>query len=199
MAIGTGSEGTPRRRIAWALLGLGALAVTIVVAILAWPRGETLPVVPASSVVPSTIVPTTVIAPTTTATIPEPSTVIAPATTALTPDPTVVADAQDDHHGHGHRPVRPAPAASTPTAATDPTPPAPPETSAPAPGHLVLDASPYAIVTLEGRRLGITPIEVDLPAGAHVLTLRNPEQGIETTYRVTIRSGETVRRTVALE
>ena len=72
-------------------------------------------------------------------------------------------------------------------------------TVAPATGRLTLDATPYAIVSLEGRRLGITPIEVDLPAGAHVLTLRNPEQGLETTYRVTIRAGESIRRTVALE
>jgi hypothetical protein len=75
----------------------------------------------------------------------------------------------------------------------------PPPASPVATGHLVLDAAPFAIVSLAGRRLGITPIEVDLPAGAHQLTLRNPEQGIEITYRVTVRAGETIRRTVALE
>ena len=63
----------------------------------------------------------------------------------------------------------------------------------------MLDAQPYAQVFLGSRRLGITPLEVELPAGSHTLTLRNREEGIETTYRVTVRAGETIRRTVALE
>jgi serine/threonine-protein kinase len=174
------------------LLGLGAIAIAIVTLIIAWP-GAT----------PATTVPSADRAATDHAiTAPEPTTAAgdvpasdvaatpAPPTTTdvAAPDPTTA----DEHHEHGRRP-------SSQAAATEPPPPAPPESVVAATGHLVLDASPYAIVTLEGRRLGITPIEVDLPAGAHVLTLRNPEQGLETTYRVTIRGGETVRRTVALE
>jgi len=80
-----------------------------------------------------------------------------------------------------------------------PTPPAVATTAPASTGHLTLDAAPYAIVSLAGRRLGITPIDVDLPAGTYTLSLRNPEYGIETSYRVVIRSGEIVRRTVALE
>jgi hypothetical protein len=66
-------------------------------------------------------------------------------------------------------------------------------------GRLQLDSTPYAVVFLGARRLGITPIDVELPAGPHTLTLRNPEQQIETTYRVTIAADEVVSRRVALE
>jgi hypothetical protein len=34
--------------------------------------------------------------------------------------------------------------------------------------------------------------------GTHTLQLSNPEQGIDETYRVTIRSGETVTRRLGL-
>jgi serine/threonine protein kinase len=95
-------------------------------------------------------------------------------------------------------PSEPAVVAPTP-AAEAPAPPPPVEGPAPAPGRLQLDCTPYAVVSIAGRRLGITPIDVELPAGAHTLTLRNPEAGIETTYRVTVRAGETTSRTVALE
>jgi serine/threonine-protein kinase len=66
-------------------------------------------------------------------------------------------------------------------------------------GRLRLDATPYALVSLEGKRLGITPIDVELPAAAHTLTLRNPERGIETTYRVEVIAGESLLRRVELE
>ena len=79
-----------------------------------------------------------------------------------------------------------------------PTPPPEPQPAA-ATGRLQLDAAPYAIVFLGSRRLGITPVDVELPAGPHTLTLRNPEQGIETTYRVTVAAGEVTSRRVSLE
>jgi eukaryotic-like serine/threonine-protein kinase len=66
-------------------------------------------------------------------------------------------------------------------------------------GHLQLEATPYAIISLGGQRLGVTPIDVDLPEGPHVLTLRNPERGIETTYRVRVVAGERTTRRVELE
>ena len=47
--------------------------------------------------------------------------------------------------------------------------------------------------------MGITPINIELPEGAQTLTLRNPEQQIETTYRVTIVADQVVSRRVALE
>jgi serine/threonine-protein kinase len=81
--------------------------------------------------------------------------------------------------------------------------PPPPTTPEPpvvqAVGRLQLDATPYAIVFLGSRRLGITPIDVELPAGPHTLTLRNPEQQIETTYRVTVAADQVVSRRVALD
>jgi len=66
-------------------------------------------------------------------------------------------------------------------------------------GHLSLDTVPYSVVFLNGQRLGITPLEVDLVAKTHTLVLRNPEQGTETSYQVTIRSGASLERRVALD
>ncbi|MFT3924053.1 MAG: protein kinase [Myxococcales bacterium] len=66
-------------------------------------------------------------------------------------------------------------------------------------GRLRLDSSPYAVVSLNGRRLGITPIDVELPASTHTLSLRNPERGIVTTYEVEIPEGQSVTRRIALE
>lgn len=100
------------------------------------------------------------------------------------------------------RPIRRAtPTGTAPVEAPveTPTPPPTPSPEIAERGHLHLDSAPYAIVSLEGRRLGITPIDVDLPEGTHTLTLRNPEAGIQTTYRVTVRAGETTSRTIALE
>jgi serine/threonine protein kinase len=106
-------------------------------------------------------------------------------------------------------PYRPAPRAAAPveTAASEPVPAADgtraePAASTPKPqpmGRLVLESTPYAIVSLDGKKLGITPIDVELPAATHTLTLRNPEQGLETRYRVTIPPGERVSRSIALE
>ena len=89
--------------------------------------------------------------------------------------------------------------AAVPTPEPPPADPMPPAPAPAVPGRLHLDCTPYAVVTFEGRRLGVTPIDVELPAGTHTLTLRNPEAGLQTTYRVTVRSGETTTRTVALE
>ncbi|MEM9072815.1 MAG: protein kinase [Myxococcota bacterium] len=67
-------------------------------------------------------------------------------------------------------------------------------------GQLSLDTTPWSIVTLAGRNLGTTPlVRVSLAEGTHVLRLRNPERGLETTFRVRIRAGETTTRRVALE
>ena len=66
-------------------------------------------------------------------------------------------------------------------------------------GRLILDSTPYSVVMLNGKRLGITPIDVELPAATHTLSLRNPERGIETPYLVTIPAGESIRRRVALD
>ncbi|MBX3249561.1 MAG: protein kinase [Myxococcales bacterium] len=67
-------------------------------------------------------------------------------------------------------------------------------------GFLTLDTVPWSNVQLGNRRLGTTPlIRLRLPVGEHVLTLSNPEQGVRSTYRVTIRAGETTARRIALQ
>lgn len=107
-----------------------------------------------------------------------------------------------------HGPTRRPPPAAEPPAAVaaitppEPPPPEPPPPVAPQPalGRLSLETTPWAIVFLGTRRLGITPLdEVELPAGSHTLTLRNPERGIETTYRVTVAAGAVTSRRIALE
>ena len=83
-------------------------------------------------------------------------------------------------------------AALTPSAAS----------SAPTPtfGSLTIDTSPWSIVSVNGRTLGQTPlIGVKLPSGNHVLSLRNPEQGIETSYPVMIENGKTTVRRIGIE
>ncbi|HJL18903.1 MAG TPA: hypothetical protein RMH99_24785 [Sandaracinaceae bacterium LLY-WYZ-13_1] len=67
-------------------------------------------------------------------------------------------------------------------------------------GRLTLDTTPWSVVTLGGRRLGMTPlVNVELPAGTHLLTLRNPELGVSTTYRVTIPADGRVTRRLVIE
>jgi serine/threonine-protein kinase len=68
------------------------------------------------------------------------------------------------------------------------------------PGRLNLDTSPWSIVSINGRVLGQTPIVgAVLPAGTHTLVLTNPEQGLKTTYQVTITAGRTTARRIGLD
>jgi serine/threonine-protein kinase len=91
---------------------------------------------------------------------------------------------------------------SAPTPVTpEPPPPTPEPERSPShgPGYLSLVTSPWTNVTLDGRALGETPlVRVSLPAGTHTLRLRNPEAGIDESYEVTIRSGETTTRRLGL-
>jgi serine/threonine protein kinase len=71
---------------------------------------------------------------------------------------------------------------------------------APSYGFLTIDTSPWSQVSVGGRILGQTPlIGVKLPSGNQVLSLKNPEQGIETSYPVTIESGKTTVRRIGIE
>jgi eukaryotic-like serine/threonine-protein kinase len=73
----------------------------------------------------------------------------------------------------------------------------PPASPQAAPGLLTLDSSPWSQVYLAGRLLGSTPlVRVALPAGRHVLTLKNPELGSSTTYVVVIQSDKALSRFV---
>jgi serine/threonine-protein kinase len=68
------------------------------------------------------------------------------------------------------------------------------------PGRLSLDTSPWSIVSVDGRVLGQTPIVgAAMPAGTHTLVLSNPEQGLKTTYQVTISAGRTTARRIGLD
>ena len=81
-----------------------------------------------------------------------------------------------------------------------PPPSAPKPNVSPTFGFLTIDTSPWSMVSVAGRSLGQTPLmNVKLPVGSQVLTLKNPEQGIETSYPVTIESGKTTVRRIGIE
>lgn len=65
-------------------------------------------------------------------------------------------------------------------------------------GRLVLGARPEAGVWLDGRRLGATPVDVELPAGPHTLALRSAEDGIARLLEVRIVEGRTIEHRVLL-
>jgi eukaryotic-like serine/threonine-protein kinase len=67
-------------------------------------------------------------------------------------------------------------------------------------GFLTIDTSPWSLVSVGGKVLGQTPlVGVKLPTGTQVLSLRNPELGIETSYSVTIEAGKTSARRIGIE
>jgi serine/threonine-protein kinase len=66
-------------------------------------------------------------------------------------------------------------------------------------GFLTFATTPWTQVSIGARDLGTTPLmAVELPAGTHTLHLVNREQGIDETYRVTIRAGERLSRRIGL-
>jgi serine/threonine-protein kinase len=67
-------------------------------------------------------------------------------------------------------------------------------------GFLTIDTSPWSQVSVGGKVLGQTPlVNVKLPAGNQVLTLHNGDQGIDTSYTVSIESGKTTVRRIGIE
>jgi hypothetical protein len=75
-----------------------------------------------------------------------------------------------------------------------------PQTSVVEYGYISLDTTPWSLVSTGGKSLGQTPIlGVKIPTGTHVLTLRNPDLGIETQYSVTIEAGKTLARRIGLQ
>ena len=96
---------------------------------------------------------------------------------------------------HATRTTRAAATETIPEAVVPAAPAIPAET-----GLLNLDSSPWSVVSLGGRVLGQTPIVgATLPVGTHTLVLSNPEQGLKTTYQVTITAGHTTARRVGLD
>jgi eukaryotic-like serine/threonine-protein kinase len=109
-------------------------------------------------------------------------------------------------HGAGRAPKLTARAAALAVPAPVAAAPLAPPTSAPSPaapvetGLLNLDTTPWSTVSVGGRVLGQTPIVgAALPAGTHTLVLSNPEQGLRTTYQVTISAGKTTARRIGLD
>jgi serine/threonine-protein kinase len=83
----------------------------------------------------------------------------------------------------------------TPSEPATPSMPAPPSF-----GFLTIDTSPWSMVSVNGKLLGQTPlVGVKLPSGTQVLSLKNPELGIQTTYTVTIEAGKTAARRIGIE
>lgn len=67
-------------------------------------------------------------------------------------------------------------------------------------GLLTIDTTPWSIVSDKGQMIGTTPlIQAKLAAGTHLLSLRNPELGLETQYSVTIHPNQTVTRRIGLK
>ncbi len=72
--------------------------------------------------------------------------------------------------------------------------------SIPESGFLTVDTSPWSIVSEGGKVLGQTPlVHVELAAGVHVLSLKNPELGVQSTYAVTIVAGQTLVKRIGIE
>jgi serine/threonine-protein kinase len=173
------------------------------------PPTRSAPVEPSTPVdpVPTNTAPAQDPAPNPTPTAGEPATADVPTATPTTPQPSPTAtttgrDDRDSSSRDRRRRSGSSETASTPTPNPAPTP-APSAPEAPAEtgtGYLTLATTPWTRVRLGSRDLGTTPlIRVEIPAGSHTLHLSNPEQGIEQTYRFTIRAGETVTRRLGLE
>ncbi|MCC7540012.1 MAG: serine/threonine protein kinase [Deltaproteobacteria bacterium] len=90
---------------------------------------------------------------------------------------------------------------ATPREPTRPERPERPETPAPSgPGRLTFGAVPWCNVTIDGRRVGQTPIvNHELSAGNHTLVCQNPELGVTRTITVHIDPGQTARRRIVLQ
>ena len=67
-------------------------------------------------------------------------------------------------------------------------------------GFLTIDTTPWSNVSIKGRLLGATPIiGAKLPVGNQLLTLRNPDLGIETQYSVNIAAKQTVVKRIGIK
>jgi hypothetical protein len=83
---------------------------------------------------------------------------------------------------------------------TDECTPQPPKTVPPGPpGYMTLATYPWTRVSESGRPLCITPCsKVALAPGVHALTVTNESAGLKVELSVTIKSGETIVKNLAL-
>jgi hypothetical protein len=61
-------------------------------------------------------------------------------------------------------------------------------TPAARPGSVVVEVKPAVEISLRGRRLGTSPLRIDLPAGRYPLRLTNPAEDIDETLWVRVRA-----------
>jgi serine/threonine protein kinase len=144
---------TGRRRVR--LAALGAAVVLGAAAGVGWAvwKGRAGATLTAASTSTSTPTPTPVATP---AAIPNPN-----------PNPSPRSSSSSTPNTARAEPVEARPAAAESTAAPTDT----------RPGTLLVTASPWAYVTVDGRELGETPVTVALPPGNHRLRLRHPKLG----------------------
>jgi eukaryotic-like serine/threonine-protein kinase len=57
-------------------------------------------------------------------------------------------------------------------------------------GRLIVETRPWTVVKLDGRRVGVTPLAVEVPVGAHKLLLENKETGLRRELEVRIQADE---------
>ncbi len=127
-----------------------------------------------------------------------------PAVSAITLAPaaplTPVATTARPSAPQARMPVAVAPTRNAPNAPSAPSATATPSPSADSPGTFSFTTYPWTRVLEGGRLLGTTPLyKIPLSPGTHVLTLENADEGVKTTYTVTIKSGESVNRSMALK
>ena len=65
-------------------------------------------------------------------------------------------------------------------------------------GTLIITTSPYwGRVTVDGRTLeDTTPVTVTLKAGVHTVTVSHPPKGLVKKFKVTIKPGKKIRKTI---
>jgi serine/threonine-protein kinase len=67
------------------------------------------------------------------------------------------------------------------------------------PGSVTINATPWCNVSIDGRRIGETPIvNHSLPSGRHSVVCTNPDSGASRTVSIDVRAGETTRTRITL-
>ncbi len=82
-----------------------------------------------------------------------------------------------------------------------PAPPDPDRKPGPARGKVVIKSEPWAYITVDGRKTGLTTSAKPFPlaAGTHRIELLNPSLGLRASFELQVRAGKLVRRFVQLE
>jgi serine/threonine protein kinase len=66
-------------------------------------------------------------------------------------------------------------------------------------GTLTINAKPWAVVYIDGKRVGVTPLfKLKVSAGRHKLRLRNPDKKLEKTITITVPRDKVVKRVFKL-